>query len=190
MRNVSPYCSLSTHAIDPFVIEFKRLKMKKQIAIVLLSVATAFSGAFPANAFPSSVAPPAVAETSKPVLIRESIGSYLRDNPRILRDRENRDRNWRYNRGDRYDRRYYRDGYYRDRYYRNRDSNAGAIIGGLAAGALIGGALAAPRYSSPRRYVGGDAHTNWCYSRYRTYRASDNTYVPRAGVRAECVSPY
>jgi len=169
--------------------------MKKQIAIVLLSLATAFSGALPANAFPSLVAPPTVAAGDKPVLVRESIGSYYRNNPRILRDRGNRDRDWRNNRGDRYDRRYYRDGYnrdryYRDRYHRNRSSNAGAIIGGLAAGALIGGALAAPTYSSSRRYVGGDAHTNWCYSRYRSYRASDNTYVPRAGVRAECVSPY
>jgi hypothetical protein len=30
----------------------------------------------------------------------------------------------------------------------------------------------------------------WCLSNYRTYRASDNTYVPRAGVRAQCNSPY
>lgn len=34
------------------------------------------------------------------------------------------------------------------------------------------------------------AHVDWCYDRYRSYRESDNTYVPRRGVRAECISPY
>jgi hypothetical protein len=34
------------------------------------------------------------------------------------------------------------------------------------------------------------AHVEWCYDRYRSYRASDNTYAPRIGVRAECISPY
>ena len=34
------------------------------------------------------------------------------------------------------------------------------------------------------------AHVDWCYDRYRTYRESDDTYVPRAGVRARCNSPY
>ena len=163
--------------------------MKKQIAIVLLSITTAFAGIAPAQAFPAYTPAPAVASANQATLVKDSIADVYGNRRWIQRDRGNRDGNWRYNRGDRYDRRYYRDGYYRDRHYR-RGSNTGAIIGGLAAGALIGGALAAPTYSSPRRYVGSDAHTNWCYSRYRSYRASDNTYVPRAGVRAECVSPY
>jgi len=163
--------------------------MKKQIAIVLLSITTAFAGIVPAQAFPFYTPAPAVASATQPTFVKDSLGDVYRKRHSIQRDRGNRDRNWRSHRSDRYDRRYYRNGYYRDRHYR-RGSNAGAIIGGLAAGALIGGALAAPTYSSPRRYVGGDAHTNWCYSRYRTYRASDNTYVPRTGVRAECVSPY
>jgi len=47
----------------------------------------------------------------------------------------------------------------------------------------------------PRRYYRRDvvmsaAHVDWCYKRYRTYRESDNTYVPRRGVRAQCISPY
>jgi hypothetical protein len=47
----------------------------------------------------------------------------------------------------------------------------------------------------PRRYyrrgiVMSEAHIEWCYNRYRTYRERDNTYVPRRGVRAQCISPY
>jgi ABC-type Zn2+ transport system substrate-binding protein/surface adhesin len=89
------------------------------------------------------------------------------------------------------DRRHYRhhrhDRHYGRRHHRHHHgSNAGAIIGGLAAGAIIGGAIA----SSPRRSYAGSSHQQWCANRYRTYRASDNTYVPRAGVRAYCRSPY
>ncbi|MCK0198366.1 BA14K family protein [Ancylobacter sp. 6x-1] len=58
--------------------------------------------------------------------------------------------------------------------------------GAFAAGALIGGAIAAqPHYSS-----GGSEHVNWCYNRWRSYRASDNTYQPSSGPRRQCVSPY
>ncbi|WP_316961641.1 BA14K family protein [Agrobacterium tumefaciens] len=85
-------------------------------------------------------------------------------------------REWRHHRADRYHHRHY--------HRHHRRSNAGAIIGGLAVGAIIGGALAAPRHS----YRGG--HAQWCANRYRTYRAYDNTYVPRVGVRAYCRSPY
>ena len=35
-----------------------------------------------------------------------------------------------------------------------------------------------------------DAHVQWCYDRWRSYRASDNTYQPLFGARRECVSPY
>jgi hypothetical protein len=59
-------------------------------------------------------------------------------------------------------------------------------LAAFGTGALIGGAIAAP----PRRYVGPSAHVQWCESRYQTYRAYDNTYVPRVGVRAQCISPY
>lgn len=59
-------------------------------------------------------------------------------------------------------------------------------IAAFSAGAIIGGAMAnqnQPRITSSR-------HVQWCADRYRSYRASDNTYVPRAGVRAVCNSPY
>jgi hypothetical protein len=52
----------------------------------------------------------------------------------------------------------------------------------------------APRYYAPRRvYRSGrlsSAHVEWCYSRYRSYRAYDNTFQPYNGPRRQCWSPY
>ena len=59
-------------------------------------------------------------------------------------------------------------------------------LAAFGAGALIGGAIS----NQPRSYSGSSAHVRWCSERYRTYRASDNSYVPRVGVRAQCNSPY
>ena len=74
---------------------------------------------------------------------------------------------------------------------------AGAFI----AGAIIGGALSdpGPRYYedydyAPRRVYRAprlsEAHVQWCYDRYRSYRASDNTFQPYEGPRQQCYSPY
>jgi hypothetical protein len=54
-------------------------------------------------------------------------------------------------------------------------------------GAIIGGAIARDRV-----YVGGggSAHVEWCYDRYRSYRAYDNTWQPYYGPRRQCISPY
>jgi hypothetical protein len=57
-------------------------------------------------------------------------------------------------------------------------------LAAFGAGALIGGAVAADRGGYSNR------HTDWCESHYRTYRASDNTFVASGGVRRSCVSPY
>ncbi len=70
--------------------------------------------------------------------------------------------------------------------YRRHNDGWWYPLAAFGAGAIIGGAMAAP----PRAYGGGNAHVQWCANRYRTYRAYDNTYVPRAGVRAQCMSPY
>jgi hypothetical protein len=51
------------------------------------------------------------------------------------------------------------------------------------AGAIIGGAISRSNRSS-------SAHVSWCYDRWRSYRASDNTYQPTNGPRRECISPY
>lgn len=90
----------------------------------------------------------------------------------------------------RHDRRVYREGYYNGhRGYRDyrrgyRQHNGYWFpLAAFGAGAIIGGAMA-----SPPRASGGN-HYQWCANRYRTYRASDNTYVSSPGVRRTCVSP-
>jgi hypothetical protein len=51
---------------------------------------------------------------------------------------------------------------------------------GLFLGSVIGGAALSA----------GGGHVQWCYSSYRSYRRSDNTYQPYNGPRRQCVSPY
>jgi len=51
------------------------------------------------------------------------------------------------------------------------------------AGAIIGGAL------NQNQGV-GSSHVAWCHNRYRSYRASDNTFQPYNGPRKQCFSPY
>ncbi|MBB3391099.1 hypothetical protein FHT82_003871 [Rhizobium sp. BK275] len=156
----------------------------RKLAIIALSIATAFSG-MPAWAGPAYTANPAQGavqtEGSQTDLLQVGCNNFT-NCPRY-------DRGWggynyrysdryRYNRG--WDRRYYGDRYYRDRYYRRYD-NTGAIIGGLAVGAIIGGIIA----SQPRVRT-GSSHADYCYSRYRSYRAYDNTYQPTYGPRRQC----
>lgn len=58
----------------------------------------------------------------------------------------------------------------------------------FAAGAILGGAIAS---QPPVRYrPRGNPHVQWCYDRYRSYRASDNTFQPYNGPRRQCRSPY
>ncbi|MBB5662935.1 BA14K family protein [Rhizobium leguminosarum] len=162
-----------------------------RFAIIALSIATAFSG-MPASAGPVFV----------PNTMQSAPGSGSTDaqiitvgcNPySIVCSRYGDTRRYNNNRSYYRDRHYDRDRHYRDdrygwdrrydRRYRHHD-NSGAIIGGLAAGALIGGIIASqPRaYSSP----GYSSHADYCYSRYRSYRAYDNTYQPNYGPRRQC----
>ena len=69
------------------------------------------------------------------------------------------------------------------RYYRGYWFPAAAFAAGAAAGA----ALAAPP-APPRRLAA--AHVAWCYDRYLSYRAWDNSYQPYEGPRRQCWSPY
>jgi len=55
----------------------------------------------------------------------------------------------------------------------------------FATGAIIGGAIAAP----PTFYM-SNPHVQWCASRFRSYRASDNTFQPFNGPRRQCISPF
>lgn len=109
------------------------------------------------------------------------------------------DRRW--DRDRRADRRWDRDrdrrgGYYRGHRgyrdyrpgYRRYDDGFWYPAAAFITGAIVGGAIASP----PRRVVRdyGSAHVEWCYNRYRSYRASDNTFQPYNGPRRECRSPY
>ncbi|MEI2297548.1 BA14K family protein [Ensifer sp. MJa1] len=169
----------------------------KTLTVLALSIVTAISGVAPANAFP--IAPQvAFQTTSRATDVQRVQFPYERGEARKSRPGCGlpycgrgrgyyRDRDRRYRDG------YYRDGYYRDRYrryYRDDDNDVGAFIGGLAAGAIVGGLLSQPRYYNQPRVVGGSAHTRWCYARYRSYRAWDNSYQPYSGSRRQCYSPY
>ncbi|MGN6766364.1 MAG: BA14K family protein [Rhizobiaceae bacterium] len=72
--------------------------------------------------------------------------------------------------------RHYRHGY--------REYNGWWFPAAILGGAIIGNAIV----NAPSN--GGSAHVQWCYNRYRSYRASDNTYQPYGGPRRQCVSPY
>ncbi|KOF13602.1 hypothetical protein AC244_30670 [Ensifer adhaerens] len=76
---------------------------------------------------------------------------------------------------------------YRDGYRRHNDG-WWYPLAAFGAGAIIGGAIAAP----PRRVESGvnPRHSNWCYDRYRSYRAWDNSFQPYGGPRQPCYSPY
>ncbi len=159
----------------------------RRLAIIALSIATAFSGmpawagpAYTANPVQSAVQPQADGDQAE--LLQVGCNNFTkcpRYNQGWGRNYRYSDR-YRYDRGWDRDRRYYGDRYYRDRYYRHHD-NTGAIIGGLAAGAIIGGIIA----SQPRVQT-GNSHADYCYSRYRSYRAYDNTYQPTYGPRRQC----
>ncbi|RAK31046.1 BA14K-like protein [Falsochrobactrum ovis] len=117
------------------------------------------------------------------------------DNIIDVRDhRRHRNRNWRGHRaGPRHWRghrgyRHYRRG------YRRHSDGWWYPLAAFGAGAVLGGALAAPApaprvYQSPG-YGYSNAHVQWCYDRYRSYRASDNTFQPYNGPRRQCNSPY
>jgi len=80
------------------------------------------------------------------------------------------------------------------RYRHHRRHFDSGVFLGLGRGIPAYNYYVAPRYyASPRRYYyrgGGSAHVRWCYNRYRSYRASDNTFQPYDGPRRQCYSPY
>lgn len=151
----------------------------KTISSVALVVAMSVTSLTSAFAMPVLTAPTAVASSV------ENVQLY------IQRDRDRRD--WRDRRDFRDRRDVRRSGWYngqrgyRDRRpgYRRHSDGFWYPLAAFGAAAIIGGAIA----NQPRA-SGGSSHVQWCANRYQSYRASDNTYVPRTGVRAQCVSPY
>lgn len=61
---------------------------------------------------------------------------------------------------------------------------------GMTFGDVWGPDYPPPAYYPPRANVLPRRHVIWCDRHYRTYRRSDNTFIPRIGVRAICRSPY
>ncbi|WP_214472876.1 BA14K family protein [Mesorhizobium sp. dw_380] len=84
--------------------------------------------------------------------------------------------------------------HYGGRYY--DDDGAGAAILGLGLGLGLSSLYNNYNYyeAPPRRYYRAgrlsSAHVQWCYNRYRSYRAWDNTFQPNYGPRRQCLSPY
>ena len=145
----------------------------------------------PAVAQAMPMAQPAAQTSSDIIKARASWAG--NGNPQVWRHHGNWHGGGRWNHGGRWDHGWRRGGHWRGGYYRHHDGwGPGAAIGlGLGLGAL--GALQyydAPRYYAPRVYRGGNAHVRWCYARYRSYRAYDNTYQPYHGPRRQCVGPY
>jgi hypothetical protein len=177
-------------------------KLITSLCASMLAGAMAVTSLTPAVAMPNLVAP--VAQKSSDVKLaqfvsEEELRRLRRNDRRFERQRDRRfDRRQerREDRREAFERRndggYYYRGYrgYRDarpgyRYHNGYYFPSAAFI----AGALVTGAIV---NSQPRVVVrqGGNAHVDWCYNRYRSYRASDDTYQPLSGPRQRCVSPY
>ncbi|WP_431324443.1 BA14K family protein [Rhizobium sp. YTU87027] len=161
-----------------------------KLTLAAFGLITGFSGITPCQAFPA-ISPPqiGVPQQAVPVQWRHGGGHWN---------------------GGHYGGGYWNGGHYGG-YHHHHGSDWGLALGGLAFGAIIGGALAQPYYGpyydtyygSPygyyrpyRQYYGpsvayeGGSHVSWCYARYRTYRAFDNTYQPYYGPRRQCIGPY
>ncbi|TCR83957.1 BA14K family protein [Rhizobium sp. BK376] len=76
-------------------------------------------------------------------------------------------------------------GYYPGGYYGGYYGDAWVPLAAFATGAIIAGAASRPYYSRPY-YNGYGSHAAWCASRYRSYRAYDNTFQPYYGPRRQC----
>lgn len=168
----------------------RRISMTKFMSTLLattLSVSFALAAAVPVNAapvVPSVTAPTASSEVQQVQdrrmfrrhIIRRDFrrgGDFRRGN--VLGPRRGGDY-WNGHRGYRYHRPGYR-----------RHGDLWFPLAAFATGVIISGAIANDR---PPAYRGGSAHVQWCYDRYRSYRASDNTFQPYNGPRQQCYSPY
>jgi hypothetical protein len=61
----------------------------------------------------------------------------------------------------------------------------------IAVGAIVLGTMLynqSQKQNQQRHYA--NSHVDWCYNRYRSYRAYDNTFQPYNGPRRQCISPY
>jgi hypothetical protein len=176
--------------------DFVMRKFLSALCATALTASVAVAGAIPASAAPAFVPKAPAAERSDVVQVQDWRWKKRNWNENWngnnFRRGNNWNGNWNGNRrnGARYG---YYNGYrgypYKRHGYRYHDGfwfPAGAFI----AGAIIGGAIANNNNYYNNGYGGGSAHVQWCYDRYRSYRASDNTFQPYNGPRQQCYSPY
>lgn len=150
--------------------------LSRKLAVIATAFAVTLTGLAPVQAMPL-VPVQSQPEAQVPVT---NVQWDRRDDRRWMREHRRFERNGYYNGYRGYRER--RPGY---RYY----NGFWFPLGAFAAGAIIGGAVNAPQRVTPGRYTA--RHYAWCEQRYRTYRASDNTYVANsAGERRFCNSPY
>jgi len=166
--------------------------IRKNLAAMATALAVTLTGLTPAQAMPFASVPQ-VADRAPVTDVQFS--QERGDQQRLPWVRGRIGGGDRWDRGDRRwnNRHFARDGYYNGhRGYRERRSGYRYHNGfwfplaAFGAGALIGGAVS----SAPRASY-GNSHVSWCEQRYKTYRASDNTYVANSrGERRICNSPY
>ncbi|TPN66474.1 BA14K family protein [Mesorhizobium sp. B1-1-1] len=154
-------------------------KVLSGLLATTLSASFAVAAAMPVEAAPAYVPQPASVSSDvqtvqyRPWERRRNFRGEFRGNRNFYRD--NRGAYWNGHRGYRE----YRPGY-------RRHGDFWFPLAAFATGALITGAIANNR----NRVYEGNSHVQWCYDRYRSYRASDNTFQPYNGPRQQCISPY
>jgi hypothetical protein len=72
--------------------------------------------------------------------------------------------------------------------YRRHSDGWWYPLAAFGAAAVIGNAIS--NQPTVIRPAFNSRHIEWCSDRFKTYRASDNTYIPSAGYRAQCNSPF
>lgn len=188
---------------------FSKLSSFARSSVIALVAIGSIPTAASAGPF-GPVSKPAVANDTAPKAIPVEMGNGRDCGPGYncgfrMRSGRSWDRGWD---GRRWDRRDWRRNDYtwndrrawrRDwRRHHRRDywgGGSGFVLGlglGVPLGYYGGGYYNEPVYR-PRNRVyrgGGSAHVEWCYSRYRSYRAWDNTWKPYQGPRRQCFSPY
>ena len=161
-------------------------KLTSILTAMAMSVGMLSAGAVPAISAP--LAPVAIETSNANVqTVRDRRTIFYNKHQQYMSrgDRWRGDRHWRGDRGWRGDRywrghrgwRHHRPGY---RYY----DGAWFPLAAFGTGVIVGSTVNRPAYRGVR------SHTQWCYDRYRSYRASDNTYQPNYGPRRQCNSPY
>ena len=152
-------------------------KLLSGLCATAISMSFAMAPVVPANAAPVYV-PPAVQASSDLVEVQSR---HRADR----RDRHDRRKHRIIRRGDNW----YMNGHRGSRHYRHGYRRYGDFwfpAAAFLAGALITGAI----NNSTAVRPGSNAHIQWCYDRYRSYRHSDNTFQPYNGPRRQCYSPY